>query len=59
MVVKNNELREYLFKYLYLPAIESIYKKDVIGLRLIDQLITCLIMEPYRNLNQLKTNFKK
>ncbi|MCX8700554.1 hypothetical protein J3U11_05640 [Gilliamella sp. B2840] len=27
MVVKNNELREYLFKYLYFPAIESIYKK--------------------------------
>jgi len=27
MVEKNNELREYVFKYLYLPAIESIYKK--------------------------------
>lgn len=27
MLVNNNELREYVFKYLYLPAIESIYKK--------------------------------
>lgn len=27
MEVNNNELREFVFKYLYLPAMESIYEK--------------------------------